>query len=172
MLCLVLTAVFGAAPLAAQPVPVAASPESVGLSSPRLAHLGAVMREYAESGKVAGLVTLVLRHGKVAQFESYGQQDLEQHLPMQKDTVFRIASQSKAVTSVAILMLMEDGKLLLGDPVSRFIPAFRRRARSRSATCSRTPRGSRTAAAPPPRSGRRPASTRSTSRTRTNRSDP
>jgi CubicO group peptidase (beta-lactamase class C family) len=126
MLCLVLTAVFGAAPLAAQPVPVAASPESVGLSSPRLAHLGAVMREYAESGKVAGLVTLVLRHGKVAQFESYGQQDLEQHLPMQKDTVFRIASQSKAVTSVAILMLMEDGKLLLGDPVSRFIPAFKR----------------------------------------------
>jgi CubicO group peptidase (beta-lactamase class C family) len=114
------------APLAAQPLPAAATPESVGLSSARLAHLNAVMKDYADSGKVAGLVTLVLRHGRVVQFESYGKQDLEQNVPMQKDTIFRIASQSKAVTSVAVLMLMEDGKLLLGDPVSRFIPAFKR----------------------------------------------
>ena len=111
--------------LAAQPLPAAATPESVGLSSARVAHLGAVMKEYADTGRVAGVVTLVLRHGKVAQFEAFGKQDLEKNVAMQKDTIFRIASQSKAVTSVAILMLMEDGKLLLSDPVSRFIPAFK-----------------------------------------------
>jgi CubicO group peptidase (beta-lactamase class C family) len=126
MFRLVLVLALACTPLAGQPLPAASTPETVGLSSARVAHLGAVMKAYADSGKVAGLVTLVLRHGKVVQFESYGKQDLEQNVAMQKDTIFRIASQSKAVTSVAILMLMEDGKLLLGDPVSRFIPAFKR----------------------------------------------
>jgi CubicO group peptidase (beta-lactamase class C family) len=110
----------------AQALPPAATPESVGLSSARVAQLGAVMKEYADTQKVAGLVTLVLRHGKVAHFEAYGKADLEKGVPMQKDTVFRIASQSKAVTSVAVLMLMEEGKLLLTDPVSRFIPGFKK----------------------------------------------
>jgi CubicO group peptidase (beta-lactamase class C family) len=121
-----LVLVVSASLASAQALTPAATPESVGLSSARVARLGSVMKEYADARKVAGLVTLVARHGKVVQFEAYGKQDLENDLPMQKDTIFRIASQSKAVTSVAILMLMEEGKLLLNDPVSRFIPAFKK----------------------------------------------
>ncbi len=102
-IALALAAILAAAaPLAGQPLPTAATPESVGLSAARVAHLDAVMKEYADKARVPGLVTLVLRHGKVAQFEAYGKQDVEKNVAMQKDTIFRIASQSKAVTSVAI----------------------------------------------------------------------
>jgi CubicO group peptidase (beta-lactamase class C family) len=122
----VLILLAASASLSAQALPQAATPESVGLSSARVARLGAVMKEYADKGRVPGLVTLVLRRGRVAHFEAHGRQDLEKNVAMQKDTIFRIASQSKAVTSVAALMLMEEGRLLLNDPVSRFIPGFKK----------------------------------------------
>jgi len=102
------------------------TPESAGLSSARLERLNAVMKEYVDQGKISGVVTLVARHGRVVHLRPTGRLDIEQNRPMQKDTIFRIASMSKAVTSVATLMLMEDGKLLLSDPVSKFIPAFKK----------------------------------------------
>jgi len=101
----------------------AASPESVGLSSERLERVDRVMKEYVDQGRIPGVVTIVALHGKVAHLQSYGKLDVEKNAPMQKDTIFRIASMSKAVTSVAALMLLEDGRLLLSDPVSKFIPA-------------------------------------------------
>src|SRR5215218_356914 len=103
----------------------AASPESVGLSSERLQRVDRVMKEYVDQGRISGVVTIVVRHGKAAHLQSYGRLDVEKNAPMQKDTIFRIASMSKAVTSVAALMLLEDGRLLLSDPVSKFIPAYK-----------------------------------------------
>ena len=111
-------------PLTAQGLPSAA-PESVGLSTERLERLDRVMREYVDQGRIAGTVALVARHGKVAHLQAYGKRDVEKNAPMQRDTIFRIASMSKAVTSIAALMLMEDGRLLLSDPVSKFIPAYK-----------------------------------------------
>ena len=83
-------------------------------------------RPYVDQGRAAGVVTLVVRQGKVVHFEAFGKRDLESGAPMQKDTIFRIASMSKAVTSVAAMILLEEGKLLLGDPVSKFIPSFKK----------------------------------------------
>jgi len=102
-----------------------AAPETVGVSSQRLERLSAILRNTVADGQAAGIVSLVARHGRVVHFEAFGQQDLERHVPMAKDTLFRIASQTKAVTSVAAMMLVEEGKLLLGDPVSKYIPAYK-----------------------------------------------
>lgn len=109
----------------AQGVAVAA-PESVGMSGARLQRLSAVMKRAVDEEKIAGAVTLVARRGKIVHYENFGQLDREQHTPMPKDAIFRIASMSKAITTVAAMMLVEEGKLLLDDPVSRFIPAFKK----------------------------------------------
>jgi CubicO group peptidase (beta-lactamase class C family) len=101
-----------------------ASPESVGMSSARLARLTSVLDDYAKSKQIAGAVTLVARNGRVVYHEAVGFRDLEQQSAMQRDTLFRIASQSKALTSVGIMLLVEEGRLLLTDPVSKYIPAF------------------------------------------------
>ena len=100
------------------------TPESVGLSSSRLAKIGKVMHEQVDAGRIAGAVTLVERNGRVAHLEAAGNLDVERHAPMPVNAIFRIASMSKAITSVAIMMLVEDGRMGLGDPVSKFIPAF------------------------------------------------
>ena len=102
----------------------AAAPEAVGLSSDRLQRLRSLMRHYVDEGRIAGVVTYVARDGKVAHLEAFGRADVEAGRAMQEDTIFRIASQTKAVTSVAVMMLVEEGKVGLADPVSRFIPAF------------------------------------------------
>ncbi|MEO8452246.1 MAG: serine hydrolase domain-containing protein [Gemmatimonadota bacterium] len=99
-------------------------PEMVGLSSARLARLDHLLTTYATEGKLAGAVTLVLRDGKVAYQGVVGQADREAGTRMQASTLFRIASQSKAVTSVGVMMLVEEGKVRLNDPLARFIPAF------------------------------------------------
>jgi CubicO group peptidase (beta-lactamase class C family) len=101
-----------------------AAPERVGMSSERLARLTRVMHEYTRTKQVAGTVTLVARSGRRVYHEAAGYRDIEQNAPMQKDTIFRIASQTKALTSVGIMMPIEEGQLLLTDPVSKFIPAF------------------------------------------------
>jgi len=111
------------APLVSQPLAPAA-PESVGLSSSRLAKIGKVIREYVDAGRVAGTVTLVARNGRVAHLEAAGSLDVERHAPMPVNAIFRIASMSKAITSVGVMMLVEDGRIALSDPVSKFIPAF------------------------------------------------
>ena len=103
----------------------AAKPEDVGVSSERLERIDRTVQQYVNEGKVSGVVTLVARKGQVVQFGAYGKRDIESGSPMAKDSIFRIASMSKAITSVAIMMLMEDGKLAISDPVSKFIPQFK-----------------------------------------------
>jgi len=113
-----------ALPSAAQMMP-AAAPDQVGLSAQRLDRVKAVMQEYVDRGRIAGVVTVVARGGKIAMFDAYGRMDIERNLPMRKDVIVRLASMSKAVTSVAAMILVEEGRLQLSEPVSRYIPAFR-----------------------------------------------
>ncbi|MBN1996198.1 beta-lactamase family protein [candidate division KSB1 bacterium] len=100
-----------------------AVPEEVGMSSLRFERLRPFMQSYVDEHKLSGLVTIVARRGKVVHFEKYGKQDESQ--PMQFDTIFRIASMTKPVTSVAIMMLYEEGRFQLSDPVSKYIPEFK-----------------------------------------------
>jgi len=97
-------------------------PEKVGLSTERLANMDALIERYVEEKKIAGAVVLVARKGKVAYLKATGLADTGK--PMQKDTIFRIVSMTKPITSTAIMMLYEEGKLLLSDPVAKYIPEF------------------------------------------------
>jgi CubicO group peptidase (beta-lactamase class C family) len=111
-------------PLAAADLP-RVRPEIVGLSTERLDRIGTVMQKYVDEGRLGGVVTLVARAGKVAYLQANGRLDPATGAPMPVDGIFRIASQTKAVTSVAVMILFEEGKILLGDPVSKYIPEFR-----------------------------------------------
>ena len=99
-----------------------ARPEEVGLSAERLKRVTELMQRHIEAKTFSGAVTLVARNGRIAHFEAQGLMDLESKKPMQKDAIFRIMSMTKPVVGVAVLMLVEEGKLRLTDPVSRFIP--------------------------------------------------
>lgn len=109
--------------LSAQALPVAI-PATVGMNAAQLKRIDGVMQDAVDSGRVAGVVTMILRNGKVVQQGAYGWADVDSKTPMKMNSLFRIASQSKAVTSVAVMMLVEEGKLKFGDPVSRWIPSF------------------------------------------------
>jgi CubicO group peptidase (beta-lactamase class C family) len=109
----------------AQPIP-RAEPESVGLSAARLQRLTGVFQGYADEGRLAGAVALVARQGKVAYLGAFGERDRESGSPMTGDTIFRIASQTKALVSVGIMMLQEEGRLLLSDSVGKYIPELTR----------------------------------------------
>ncbi|GAV20373.1 esterase EstB [Mariprofundus micogutta] len=98
-------------------------PEKVGLSSERLKNMDRLIDGYVERKQIAGAVVMVARKGKVAYFKASGLADVGK--PMQRDTIFRIVSMTKSITSTAIMMLYEQGKLLLSDPVSKYIPEFR-----------------------------------------------
>ncbi|HEX6996900.1 MAG TPA: serine hydrolase domain-containing protein [Gammaproteobacteria bacterium] len=102
-----------------------ARPEDVGLSSERLARIGELVDRHIEAGDVSGAVTLVARDGRIAHLEAHGLMDLASRKTMTTDAIFRIASMSKPVGAVAVLMLVEEGKIRLEDPVARFIPSFR-----------------------------------------------
>ena len=97
-------------------------PEQVGLSSERLGQLTAILRANAEKGDIPGATLLVARQGKVAWFETVGVRDPGTRVPMTRDTIFRIYSMTKPITSVAVMMLVEEGKVAIGDPVSKYIP--------------------------------------------------
>jgi len=99
-------------------------PADEGMSGERLARLETAMQAYVDDGQLAGAVTLVARDGEIVYFDAVGQRDREAGAPMQKDTIFRIASQTKAVISVAAMILQEEGKLLIGDPVGDYLPGF------------------------------------------------
>jgi len=99
-------------------------PAQAGFSAERLERLNNGLQAYVDQGKVAGLVTCILRNGKVVHEQAFGKIDLESNQPMPVNAIFRIASQTKAITSTAIMMLQEEGKLLLDDPVSKYIPEF------------------------------------------------
>ena len=98
--------------------------EQVGMSSKRLDRIGEVMRRLIGEKKIPGTVTLVARKGEVVHFEANGLRDVERELPMEKDTIFRIYSQSKPITGAAIMMLFEEGKFLMTDPISKYLPEF------------------------------------------------
>src|SRR6202521_2859727 len=99
-----------------------AVPEDVGLSTAGLARLGSVMRGEIERGRVPGAVALVARRGRLAYFESYGRRDPRSPDPMALDSVFRIYSMTKPIVSVAAMMLWEEGRFLLSDPIAKFLP--------------------------------------------------
>ena len=100
------------------------APEAVGISAERLNNIKARLQEYVDAGKVAGFVTLVARESDVAHFETCGYRDAENKRPMEGDTIFRIYSMTKPITSIALMQLYERGKFQLSEPVSRYIPAF------------------------------------------------
>jgi len=111
-----------ASALAANPT---AAPEDVGLSSERLERIASVIQKSVADGRIAGGVTLVARHGKVAYLKAVGMADREAKKPMRTDSIFRICSMTKPLTSVAVMMLYEEGHFTLDEPVSHFIPEFK-----------------------------------------------
>jgi CubicO group peptidase (beta-lactamase class C family) len=121
---LLLLCAAGNASLSARELPTA-KPESVGMSTERLARIDPMVERYIASGQIVSAVTVVLRDGKVVQSKAYGYQDPDARTPIRGDALFRLASQSKPITAVAILTLVDEGLVRLSDPVSRFIPEFR-----------------------------------------------
>ena len=108
----------------AQLITLAAKPEASGFSAARLKKIDANLNEWVDKGWMNGAVGLIVRNGKSVYYKAAGFNDLETKSAMKKDGIFRIASQTKAITSVAVMMLYEEGKFLLDDNVSKFIPAF------------------------------------------------
>lgn len=120
-----LVALLASTPLVAQELP-SAVPEQVGMSSDRLGRVTVALERYVAENRLAGAVTMVLKDGYVVYSEAVGRRDRESASPMSTDAIFRIASQTKALVSVAIMMLQEDGALLISDRVSKYLPAFER----------------------------------------------
>ena len=102
------------------------SPEQVGFSPQRLQRLTATFEAYVADSKLAGSVVLVARRGKIAYLHAFGHRDRESNARMPENAVFRVASQTKALASVGVMILQEQGKLLVGDPVGKFLPEFQK----------------------------------------------
>ncbi len=102
-----------------------AKPEQVGMSSQRLARIDGMLKDAIANGEVPGAVALVARRGKIVYFKAFGMADNASGRSMKTDDIFRIASQSKAITATAVMMLWEEGKFRLDDPISKFIPEFK-----------------------------------------------
>ena len=116
---------FSSGALIAAPAPLpAGDPVALGFDATRLQRLDAVIQDHVDRKHIAGGIMFIARDGRTAHQRTYGMQDIEAARPMAPDAIFRIASMSKAVTSVAIMMLYEEGKFRLHDPVAKFIPAF------------------------------------------------
>jgi CubicO group peptidase (beta-lactamase class C family) len=122
-----LTIVIGslaAVPLCAQPLPLA-QPEEVGMSSERLARIDELFQGHLDNGRLAGAVAMVARKGRLVYAERWGMRDMEANDPLEEDDIFGICSMTKPVTSVAVMLLHEEGHFLLTDPVARYLPEFR-----------------------------------------------
>jgi len=113
-----------ALPAWAQGIPKAQSPEEVGFSSTRLKRISDRMEEGVKNGEIPGAVVLIARNGRIVMLDAFGYRDKDAKAPMKTDTIFRIASMTKPIVAVATMILMEEGKLSLADPVSKYIPAF------------------------------------------------
>ncbi len=100
------------------------SPETAGMSAERLKRIDNVLQEYIDKKWIAGASAIVAKNGKIVYYKAAGFNDVEKNIALKRDAIFRIASQTKAITSVAIMMLYEEGKFLLKDPVSKYIPEF------------------------------------------------
>ena len=119
-------AIFGAALAAAPPgVPATSKAEDVGMSTERLARIHDAVLKHIDAKDVSGAVSLVARRGKIVHFEAQGFADIDAKKPMMKDSIFRLASMSKPITAVAVMMMIEEGKIRLTDRVSQFIPEFK-----------------------------------------------
>jgi len=101
-----------------------ADPAANGFSPDRLNRIDQVIKSYVDSNWIKGAVGLVLRNGKIVYYKSFGTDNVNKNTPLQKDAIFRIASQTKAITSTAVMILFEEGKILLDDPISKYIPTF------------------------------------------------
>ena len=102
-----------------------AVPEDVGMSTSRLERIAPVMQRWVDDGKIPFVLTMIAREGRLVHFEKYGMQDIATAKPVEFDTIFRIYSMTKPITSIAVMMLYEEGHFQLGTPVSEFIPAFK-----------------------------------------------
>jgi CubicO group peptidase (beta-lactamase class C family) len=100
-------------------------PELVGMNTERLQRIDQTLQEYISKGYQVGVVALIARHGKIVYYKGIGLDDIATKTPLKRDAIFRIASQTKAITSVAVMMLFEEGRFLLDDPISKYIPAFK-----------------------------------------------
>src|ERR1700742_499378 len=109
--------------LAKDPLP-RAKPEEVGMSGERLARIGATLNADIEAGRIPGAVIAIARHGKLVMLDAYGWRDKAANVPMTTDTIFNIASMTKPMTAVGALMLYEQGKLLIDDPLAKYFPKF------------------------------------------------
>jgi CubicO group peptidase (beta-lactamase class C family) len=123
VLALITAAVQTAVAAGQQALPTARA-ENVGIAAERLTRLSDGMKSLVDQGRLAGVVTMVARHGKVIEFEATGKRSIAAGLPMQKDSIFRIYSMSKPITGVAMMMLFEEGKWQLNDPVAKYVPEF------------------------------------------------
>ena len=101
-----------------------AKAETVGMSSKRLERINAFIKDYVDTNQIAGAVTLVARKGKIVHFESQGWRSKEENQPMEKDAIFSLASMTKPIVSTALMMLWEDGKFMLDDPISKWLPSY------------------------------------------------
>jgi CubicO group peptidase (beta-lactamase class C family) len=101
-----------------------AKAETVGMSSKRLERINAFIKDYVDSNQIAGAVTLVARKGKIVHFEAQGWRYKEENQPMEKDAIFSLASMTKPIVSTALMMLWEDGKFMLDDPISKWLPSY------------------------------------------------
>ena len=122
-----LAALFGFSGLVAAPPLPMAKPEAVGMSSERVARIGPFVERLQSENKIAGAVTFVARRGQLVQFEAHGFADFESKRPMRTDDIFALASMTKPIAAAAVMMLVEDGRVLLSDPLEKFLPAFRDR---------------------------------------------
>jgi CubicO group peptidase (beta-lactamase class C family) len=120
---LLVALILTSAPAAAQPLPVG-TPESEGFSPERLERLHAMLQRHVDEGKHAGLISLVARHGRIVDWRAYGSRDLGARLPMEKDTIVRVYSMSKVISSAAVMILYEEGRIKLEDPVGTYLPAL------------------------------------------------
>jgi len=96
--------------------------EDLGFSSDRLARIGEAMQRHVDAGRLAGMVTLIARHGQIAHLEAHGLMDRESQRPMTEDAIFRIFSMTKPITSVAAMMLYEEGRFVMETPAAEFVP--------------------------------------------------
>jgi CubicO group peptidase (beta-lactamase class C family) len=111
--------------LQAQNLTTAIKPEDAGMSSTRLDRMDKMLQEYVTTQKVPGAVAFIARKGKIVYYKAFGVSNTDTKAPLKKDNIFRIASQSKAITSLAVMMLWEEGKFFLDDPISKYIPEFK-----------------------------------------------
>ena len=128
LLATLIAAGAGAAPsvrAATEVVLAPAAPADAGFSAPRLARLNDAMHHAVDQGEVAGVMTMLVRHGKIVSYDAYGRDSIARGTKLQRDAIFRMYSQTKPITGVAMMMLFEQGKWRLSDPVEKFRSSYR-----------------------------------------------